>query len=711
MNTVTNSAISAETTTKPTGLDRMLRPRSIAIVGANDDPRTIGGSVLANLDAFGFTGDIHLVSRKKTRIGERSCLPDILSLPEGIDLLVLIVPKAAIADAIRDSIARKIGSVVVFSAGFAETGEEGRILQEELAALCREADMPMLGPNCMGFINYKDGVPITFERMAPRALGTSKAVGIIAQSGATASNIRAAMHGRAIDVSCVVATGNEAQTGAEDYIEAMLDDPQIGLIAVYVEQIRNGPRFLDVAHRARAKGVPIVMLHPGASDKGAEAALSHTGAMAGNHAAMRTAMRYAGVAIVETTEELFDVSAILLNWPTPVPGGVGVISNSGAIRGLSFDFCEAIELPIAPLAQPTLDRLSAEIDGAASNPLDIGTTGFVRPEIFGTSTQAMLDDPAVGVVLNCHVGGAPNLQIVKSDHLLPVFDNAQKPVVLTILGDEDPLDPAFVKAVRDSGIPFFRSPERALRAIRVVQKYADDLAALQTRKTPAINLPRLEGKGTIPEYRGKDFLRELGIGVPNGRLATTVAEAEAAASDVGYPVVLKAQAAALAHKSDAGGVAVGIADATALRAAWEKMYASVGKARPDITLDGILIEAMDADGTEMIVGASRDPNWGPVILVGLGGVWTEILADTRLLPADIDQAGAMREISMLRSARMLGAFRGKPARDVAALADVIVRLGALMRAQPDIAEIDINPLIVRDEGKGVTALDALFVLN
>lgn len=699
----------------PSGFDlaRLLSPRSIAIVGAQPERTSIGGGVLSNLELFSYSGDIHLVSRSRDEIRGRPCVKSITDLPPGVDVVVLIVPQAAIHESVAACIERRAGSVVVYTSGFAEAGEEGRRQQEALAELCLQGGIALLGPNCMGYTNYVDGVPLTFEPVDKRDAGKGPRVAIVAQSGATAANIRFAMHARDVSVSCVVATGNEALLSAEDFIDYLIDDPLNAAIAVYVEQIRNPQKFLEVARRARSKDKPIVMLHPGSSERGRQAAQSHTGALAGNHAVMQTAVRNEAVAVVESLDEMFDVLAVLVRFPAPAPGKAGIVTNSGAIRGLAFDFCERIGLEIAELTPEVDAELHTLVPPYVhvDNPFDIGTTGFANPGIFGTSAAAMLKDPGVGIVLLSHAGGSPKMQVAKSDSILPVYAAATKPVILNIIGDDYPLDPDFMQAVRESGIPFFRSAERAMRAMAVVAAYADALAATNDRATGAARLTALPARGVISEHHGKRLLAGLGIAVPRGELATSVDQAVSAAGQIGFPVVIKAQAAELAHKSDVGGVIVGIADEEALRQAWDRLHSNVAKAKPGMALEGVLVEEMAKPGLEMIVGARRDPQWGPVILVGLGGVWIEALKDVRLLPADISRARAIAELGKLKAAKLLGPFRGQPARDVEAIADVVVKLGAMLRATPEITEIDINPLVVHAKGEGVVALDALFVAD
>lgn len=693
-------------------MDRLLHPRSVAIVGAQPERNSIGGGVLGNLEAFGYAGEIHLVSRSKDEIRGRPCVKTIGDLPPGIDVAVLIVPQAAILESISACAERGIASVIIFTSGFAEAGEEGRLAQDELAALCARHGIVLLGPNCMGFANFLDAIPLTFEPMdVHRVPQGGRGVAIVAQSGATAGNIRHAMHARGINVTYTIATGNEARMGAEHFVDYLIDQPSTAAIGVYVEQIRNPGLFLAAARRARARRIPIVLLHPGSSERGRVAAQSHTGALAGDHAVLQTILRAEAVAMVATTDEMFDVLAILSRFPAPAPGGAAVVTNSGAIRGLCFDFAEMVGLELAQLPPEGLARLQALVPPYvhADNPFDIGTTGFSNPAIYDGSTRVLLEEPSVGMILHAHAPGSPALQLVKSDNLIPAFQKAGKPVIFTLVGDDYPLDAKFMSDVRAAGIPFFRSPERAMRAMVVIAAYAEALATVDAPAEPAAALPRIAQNGVIPEYLGKAVLTELGLRVPRGGMATSIDEALTQAAALGYPLVIKAQAAELAHKSDAGGVIVNIANDDALRGAWDRLHANVSGARPGLALDGVLVEEMASPGLEMVVGGRRDPQWGPVVLVGLGGVWIEALNDARLMPANVTVDRVVAEIAKLKASKLLGPFRGQPARDVQAIAQVVVRLGQLMLADPAISEVDINPLVVGPEGTGAVALDALFV--
>jgi acyl-CoA synthetase (NDP forming) len=693
------------------GFERLLRPRSLAVVGASPEPFSLGGNVLANIERFGFAGDLHLVSRTRTEINGRVCLATIDDLPLGVDAVALMVPVPAVKDTITACVRRGVGGAIVYASGFGEAGEEGRRAQDEIAALAKEAGFALLGPNCLGLINFVDQVPLTFEPVQP-IVPSGPGICAIAQSGAMAGNIRMALLGGNVPVAYTISTGNEAVLGAEDVIAGLLDDPAVQLFSVFVEQIRYPKRFLELAAEAHRRGKPIVLLHPGRSARSREASKSHTGALAGDHAVMRAFVAAESVVLVESLDELFDVSRLLARYPHPPAGGAGIMSNSGAIRSLALDFCEQIELPLPEFAAVTCAELKHVLPDFATidNPLDITAQGMQKPSLFGDSAQALLRDPGVGALLVAAMGGSPAQQMAKWKSLRPVLEAAEKPVALAYMGDSWPVSDEFLADIKNSGVPFFRSPDRAIRAFAHVMRFGQAVAEPRARADLTLALSSAVAPGPVVEYRGKAMLAEARIPVPRGELARTCDDAVRIARGLGFPLVMKVQAASLMHKSDVGGVAVGIADEDAVRAAWDAMTARVRAARPDLVLDGMLVEAMaPRGGVELIAGARRDPAWGEVLMVGLGGIWAEALGDVRLLPADADAGRIAAELDRLKGARLLHGYRGSPPRDLPALIDALIRIGALIRAVPVLTEIDVNPLVVYPTGQGVLALDALLV--
>jgi len=688
-----------------TGLARLMRPRAVAIVGATPEPGTIGGAVLGNLERCGYRGSIHLVSRRAKEINGRPCVPAIDDLPDGVDAAVLVVPQQAVSEAVAACGRRRIGAAVVFASGFAEVGDSGRAEQERLVQTARAAGVRVLGPNCIGFTSFADGVALTFETIAPEAIAGRPAVGVVTQSGALAGALRIALSAKGLGVSYAVSTGNEADLTAEDFVAFLLADPQTRAIALFLEQIRQPQVFLSLAARARSLRKPIVLLHPGRSTRARESASTHTGALAGDHAVMTALLRHEAIVLVDSIDDLID-AADLLARAKPPAGGAGIITNSGAIKGFALDFGETVGLAIPAPSPATRAALQAALPAFASldNPVDVTAQVIKDISIWTRAAEALLADPGIGSLAMLAVPGAPKQAMDKVHAVLPAIVASGKPAVVAALGDESPVPPEFLTMFRERGIAVFRSPERAMRALALATGYGRALLDAQS-VAPMGSAPSLPQHGVLPEHVGKGYLAALGISVPKGRLARDLAEATAIAAEIGYPVALKAQASALAHKSDAGGVILRIDGERALASAWDKMQSNMA----GIALDGILVERMVEGGLEVIVGARRDPNWGPVVMVGLGGIWVEAFNDIRLMPACLPKARIVGECFQLKGAAMLHGIRGRPAVDVDALADTVMRIGAAIRARPEIVEIDINPLAVLPAGAGAIALDALIV--
>ena len=691
-----------------------MRPRSIAIVGISPEPSSAGFLALRNLEDFGYRGSVHLVSRNQTNIGNRVCVRAIDDLPDGVDAAMLFIPRIAIEDAVAACARRGVGGVVVFAAGFGEAGGEWQATQERIAATARAAGLALCGPNCLGIVDFVHGIPLTFARQIGRREQVSSGAVVIAQSGGLASIVRAALTAKGLAVTCTVSTGNEAVLGLEDYAAYLLEDPATKVVVAFAEQIRKPQRFLAMAARARQLGKPVLLLLSGHSVAARDSAKSHTGALAGDYAVIEALLRHDCVLLVQSLEELFDVAELALRFPAPPSKGLAIVTDSGAIKGLALDYCETLGLDLPPLSPGLAATIQAELPDFvdASNPLDLTAQAITHPEMYERTIKPFLADDTYGsLLLAVIIGEASDFAVAKGKTCLKPLLGSPKPAIIGLLGDEVNVPASIITDARAAGIPFFRSPERALRALARLTTYGRSVERARTRQAVVpIVPPPLTGGGTLTEYASKRYIAKLGIQIPTGMLVGNLLDATEAAAAIGFPVALKLQAAALPHKSDVGAVLFGINDDTQLAHAWAKLQ-QVGSRYPDLAIDGVLVEAMAPRGLEMIVGARRDPDWGPVTLVGLGGVWAEALHDVRVLPVDLDLEAISEEIGKLRGAPLLRGMRGEAARDVAALATTVQRIGSLLAAQPEIQEIDLNPVTVYGVGEGVLALDALIVTN
>lgn len=694
----------AEDARGPRAVARFLNPRSVAIIGMSTRPGSAGQVILQCLKVNDFKGDVYLVGRTDERVDGRPVLKAADQLPEGVDLAVFTLPAAAVRDGIEACARRKVGSALVFAAGFAEVGDYAT--QEAVGATARSAGLAVVGPNCLGFTNNVDGLwlHMLIARQARR--GVEDGVAFVGQSGGLLGHFQRATDGRGIPLSYVVSTGNEAGLETTDFLEFLVQDRSTRVIVLYCEEIRRPQPFLAALRAARAAGKPVVMMLAGRSAKAKKAAQSHTGALIGDFAMVRTQVEDAGAVVVSTMDETMDLVEILQRFPAPPPKGPGILTASGAYVGLTDDFAEEIGLQIPELEPATVKKIGALLPpyGNYGNPLD--TTAGFAPAVLPDVVKALIDDANVGMLfISFPINTAVPVQAFNEG-----MAHSAKPKVMVALGDTWKLGADVDEAVKESSAVYSRSSDRMLRAIAHYVRYGRLLA--RTRTTPMAEaltgLPKLE-RGAQAEWRAKKVLAAAGIRLPDGALARTADEAVAIAERIGYPVALKAQAAALSRKTDAGGVALDLGAEAAVREAWERVMRSVKRAAPALALDGALVEQMSPRGVEMMVGAKRDRNWGTVLLLGLGGIWVEALGDVQVLPGGADDAEIREALGKLRAARLLGGMRGAPPADVDAAVAAVLAVGRLMQSLPEVTEIDVNPLMIHAAGHGATALDALIV--
>ena len=683
---------------------RFLRPRSIAIIGVSTRAGSAGQIILQCLKANRFAGEVHLVGRTGELIDGRPVLKSADELPEDIDLAVFTLPAAAVREAMAACARRKVGTALVFAAGFAETGDHAT--QDAVAATARAAGLAIVGPNCLGVTNNVDGLMLHMLYSQEALRGIIDGVAIIGQSGGLLGHFQRACDGRGIPLSYVISTGNEAGLDTTDFLDFLVDDPSTRVIVAYCEEFRRPQSFLAALRRARAANKPVVLMLVGRSIKARKAAQSHTGAMVSDFATVKTQVEDAGAVVVTTMDETMDLVAILQRFPMPPAQGPGILTASGAYVALTNDLAEEIGLDLPELEPATLKTIKKTLPsyGNFGNPLD--TTAGFSPEMLPIVTKALIDDPNVGMLFISF----PIRTAVPVKAFNEGMVHSPKPKVMVALFDTWPLADDVEAAVKESPAVFSRSSDRMLRAIALYTRYGRNLARPRTTvaSPPIPGLPNL-GRRAQPEWLGKKLLAAAGIRIPDGALARTADEAATLAKQIGYPVVLKAQAASLPHKTEAGGVALNLTDEGAVRTAWDTTMRKVKHAAPNTKLDGVLIEKMSPRGIELMVGAKRDSGWGTVLLLGLGGIWVEALGDVQVLPEAADKVQIIEALGKLRGAKLLVGMRGAPPADLTAVADVVIAIRGLMQSAPEISEIDINPLTVH--GDGATALDALIVVG
>jgi acetate---CoA ligase (ADP-forming) len=690
----------------PRAVAKFLRPRSIAIVGISTRAGSAGQIILQCLKVNNFKGDIYLVGRTAEPIDGRPVLNSADQLPEGIDLAVFTLPAAAVREAIEACAQRKVGTAMVFAAGFAEVGDYAT--QDAVTATARAAGLAVVGPNCLGVTNNVDGMMLHMLYAREALRGVENGVAFVGQSGGLLGHFQRAADGWGVPLSYVISTGNEAGLESTDFLEFLVDDRSTRVIALYCEEIRRPQQFLAALRGARAAGKPVALMLTGRRAKARKAAQSHTGALIGDFATMRAQVEDAGAVVVSTMDEMMDLVAILQRFPSPPTKGPGILTASGAYVGLTNDYSEELGLELPELTPATLKKLGETLPsyGNYGNPLD--TTAGFTPSMLPDVVKALIDDPNVGMLfISFPINTAIPVKAFNEG-----MAHSPKPKVMVALGDTWQLGADVVAAVKESAAVYSRSSDRMLRAIALYTKYGRSLARTRVTDAPApfAGLPKL-GKGPQPEWLGKRVFAAAGIRVPDGDLARSANEAALVAKRIGYPVALKAQAASLSHKTEVGGVVLNLAEEASLLAAWDQMIANVKRAAPDVSLDGVLVEKMSPKGIEMMVGAKRDPGWGTVLLLSLGGIWVEALDDVQVLTGNADAAQILEALGKLRLVKLLAGVRGAPPADLDALVQVVLGIGRLMQTVPELKEIDVNPLMVHAKGEGATALDALIVTD
>jgi acetate---CoA ligase (ADP-forming) len=676
-------------------------------------PSSIGGAPLVLLERFGYRGEVHLVSRTRTEVNGRRCVSSIEELPHGVDAAILAIPKAGLAHAIEACGRAGVGGAIAFSSGFAEVDADGASQQVAMAHAAATYDLALAGPNCLGLINFVDGVPLTFGDASPNRRAEGPGLAILAQSGAMSLALTYAAMAQDINVSYAISTGNEAVLGVEDYLDAVLRESSTRVVALLVEQIRRPAEFLRLAKIARDQQVALCVAHLGRDPRARAASASHTGAITGEQDYLRAALGREGVLFIDSLDGLIDTAGVLVKCPLPRSTGTAVLTDSGAAKTFALDVSHDLGLAMPDLAPDTCERLRAELPpfAVASNPADITAMGLNDPSLYARVAEVLLSADEVGCLVVSVMPGSEQQGAEQIDALLPTLVNADKPVVYAIMGGESYIAPSNRFKVLDAGLPLFRSPERALTAVRNLTAYAAKIREPGRERAPARRrLPDLGPLDALNEHAAKSILSKAGLRVPRGELATDLQEARSAASRIGYPVALKISSAQVTHKSDVGGVAL-VTDEVQLDAAYEKMLVDVVDALPEVTIDGVLVEQLLDGGVEMIVGARRDPAWGEFLIVGFGGVWTEVLKDAVVISAQAAREEISASLSSLRGFEALTGIRGQGPSDIEALVEAVETVGGLLHAAPAIVEIEVNPLVVFPRGAGTAVLDAVIVAN
>ena len=689
-------------------LTAMLRPRSIALVGATDRSRW-SQNTFDNLINRKYPGKVYLVSRRGGTVHGRSAAISCGAVGAPIDLALLMVPMAAIDEAMAELAAADVHNAVILTSGFAETGHKGADHQARLASLARQHNVSLLGPNCLGFVNFIDNVPLwTGGFRAPSKPGS---IAVVTQSGANGSFISSLAAQHEIGLSHMISTGNEADLDCAHFIDHLIDQPDVRAIALFAETIRHAPSFAAAARRAIAAAKPIVVLKIGLSEITARSAQAHTGALVGDDRVFDGVCRQYGIVRVELIEDLLFTADVITRTGVLRPQGIGVVSISGGACEIAADRAQVLHMPMPALSEAAVAELRTALPsfGTPNNPLDITGGAVLQPDLFEQGLRILGKQPefsAVACLFDVPVADehATEFVLAALRHIKAGLHAASVPALM-ISHTVKPVTETSTRIIEEIGLPYVSSGlHHGMNALGNAFWWSEQYRRLAGTSASIATIADASERPNS-ERATLDYLARCNVPVVPATLARDADQAVAAARAIGDRVVLKIASDDIAHKSDIGGVALNLEGDDAVADAFRRIMAV---APAGARIDGVLVAPMRSGGLELFVGCTRDPQWGPVIAVGLGGVWVEVLQDVALRPLPIGAAEVKRMLAELRGAKLLHGIRGMPAVDLDAVAAVIARIGdAAVALGPDLEALEVNPLWVR--GSEVEALDALAV--
>jgi acyl-CoA synthetase (NDP forming) len=689
-------------------LTAMLRPRSIALVGATDRSRW-SQNTFDNLINRKYPGKVYLVSRRGGTVHGRSAAISCGAVGAPIDLALLMVPMAAIDEAMAELAAADVHNAVILTSGFAETGHKGADHQARLASLARQHNVSLLGPNCLGFVNFIDNVPLwTGGFRAPSKPGS---IAVVTQSGANGSFISSLAAQHEIGLSHMISTGNEADLDCAHFIDHLIDQPDVRAIALFAETIRHAPSFAAAARRAIAAAKPIVVLKIGLSEITARSAQAHTGALVGDDRVFDGVCRQYGIVRVESIEDLLFTADVITRTGVLRPQGIGVVSISGGACEIAADRAQVLHMPMPALSDTAVAELRTALPsfGTPNNPLDITGGAVLQPDLFEQGLRILGKQPefsALACLFDVPVADehATEFVLAALRHIAAGLNAANVPALM-LSHTVKPVTATSTRIIEEIGLPYVSSGlHHGMNALGHAFWWSEQYRRLAGASASIATVADASERPNS-ERATLDYLARCNVPVVPTSLARNADQAMAAARAIGDRVVLKIASDDIAHKSDIGGVALNLEGDAAVADAFQRIMAV---APTGARVDGVLVAPMRSGGLELFVGCTRDPQWGPVIAVGLGGVWVEVLQDVALRPLPIGATEVKRMFAELRGAKLLHGIRGMPAVDLDAVAAVIARIGdAAVALGPDLEALEVNPLWVR--GSEVEALDALAV--
>ncbi len=689
-------------------LTPLFSPDSIAVLGASRTEGKVGHDILTNLISSGFTGKIIPVNPAGGELLDFPVVKQLSDYKGRIDLAVIAVPRRQVSDSAREAVSKGARAIIVITSGFREAGEEGIQLEEELLEICRQGGSRLLGPNCLGLINTENKLNASFAGKMPKA----GPIAIFSQSGALCATLLNIAESRKLGLSKLISIGNKADIGAVDLLRYFANDDKTEVIVGYLEDIRHGDEFIKAAEEA-SNLKPVVIFKSGTSNAGQRAATSHTGGLTGDETAYGAAFKRAGIQRPASFDALFDYATAFSTQPLPKGKRVQIITNAGGPGILAADAAEHAGLEVAELNTNQASALRARQPTAASgtNPVDV--LGDADPERFGIAIRAAQENNSIhGIIITL----TPQIMTHPAETVKVIGESidGSKPALVSFMGGGDL--PGTRRQLAACGLPDFVSPERAVLAFKAMYQYAKwrnrpprqvTRFPVHRRRAERIISSRLRANLTqLSEVKAKDILRAYGFNVLPGRLATSAEEAVEIAQHIGYPIAMKIVSADIIHKTDLGGVRLHVANNRQVEDAFDLMMLRIKRFAPQASIDGVFIEKMADEGLEVILGMTRDPQFGPMLMFGLGGIFVEVMKDITFHLAPITENEAIQMLKSTKSYEMLQGRRGRKEVDIQAIATGLQRISQLTTDFPQIIELDINPLIVGEIGTEPVVADA-----
>ena len=697
-------------------LEALFEPASVAVVGASAREGSVGQAVFRNLLLSGYSGTIYPVNPKRKSVHGVRCYPGLPDIDDAVDLVVAVIPAPAVPDLLEQCGDKGVKSAIVISAGFKESGAEGAALEARVRDAARAADLALLGPNCLGVINTDPAV--SMNASFARSMALPGNIAFMSQSGALCTSILDYALGHNIGFSKFVSFGNKADISENDLLRYFADDEQTHVILMYLEDLTDGPVFMHIAREiTETSGKPVLAIKTGRTAEGASAAASHTGSLAGTDEVYDAVMAQAGVLRVDTVQELFDYAMAFGNQPMPASDRIAIVTNAGGPGIMATDACVRYGMRLATFGDDTTATLKEALPPAASvkNPVDV--IGDARHDRYEAALKAVLaDEDTGGAIVILTPQTMTDIEEV-AHVVVRAAATSSKPLLASFMGLVD-VTPG-IEILRAHGVPHYPFPEGAARVMKAMLDYARwvnrprtvervfdvDRGAVQKVFRAALD----QGRRELPESEATAVLAAYGFPVLESTLAATRDDVAPACDRLGFPLVMKIASPDILHKTDVGGVAVGIESVEEAQAKFDDIVSRAREAKPDADIWGVMMQQMAKPGREVILGSTRDPKFGPLLMFGLGGIYTEAMKDVTFRLAPLRELSALHMLQEIRAHKILEGVRGEPPADLEALQECLERLSQLVVEFPVIRELDINPLFAYEDG--AVAVDARIILE